>query len=241
MIVGHPFDKLKRSTADHSTGFAFLPVVEAILLRRGGRVDHETGPIARHHVEEKSVGALHVHPYRQRIDHLNAVDRLIKPPHPRFGGRVHQAVDTEFNSVRIELGIVVEIDIVVQFKSIGHAIGRDLPRRCRIPHEITVRGDVDQTAADVHRHHNQLVARGGVEIQMRDFVAIGYPQNTTAFGLVGQHRADDPDEQSRDHQNRDEPLPSMHSFLLLRRILNWGTVMPCRELSVAIAESSSAS
>ncbi len=212
MVIGHPFNKLEGATADHCARSSFFALIEVVFRRCRWRVDHEPSAIACHHVQEKSIRALHMYPHRARVDDFDAVNRLIKPPHPRFGRRVHQAVYAELDGFCIQLRVVVEIDIIPQLKRIRFAVRRDLPRVRRITDKITIWGDVHQAAANIHRHHDELIARGSVEIKVGDFVAVGDTQRTTALGLGRQGHS--PREQTESHQNRDQLKPSMHTFLL---------------------------
>src|SRR3989442_15400276 len=69
----------------------------------------------------------------------------------RSGGRIHETFDTEFDGGPIDLGAVVEEDVLLERERVEKAVGRALPRLGGVAHELAVGRDVDEAAPDVHR------------------------------------------------------------------------------------------
>ena len=73
-------------------------------------------------------GLVVLHPHRQLVDHLDALDRA---PHAGRGGgeraRAHLALEAELHVVRGELVAVVERLAGPQIEGPGQAVGRELP------------------------------------------------------------------------------------------------------------------
>ena len=126
-------------------------------------------------------GLLHLDLHAVGVEHLHAVHRAEEAPHARLRGRVHEAVDAELHRRGVDLGPVVEEDVLAQLEGVEQAVGRHLPRLGGITDELAVGRDVDEPAADVHRDPHHFVAGGRVEIQVGDLIAIGHAQRPTTF------------------------------------------------------------
>ena len=208
--VWHPLDEAKRAAADHRAGVAALAGLEAVRLRGLRGIEHQAGAIAGQHVQKEGVGPLHVHLNGQRIDHFNALHRLVEAPHAGVGLRVHEAVDAELHGLGVHLVAVVEEGVVAQREGPRQGVVRQLPGRRHVAHELAVGGDVDQSAADVHGHPHHFVARRGMEIEVGDFVAIGHPQRATAFGLGGERKTRQQDGQRQYDKTLDKHVCVAH-------------------------------
>ena len=187
-------------------------------MRTGGLrgIEHQAGAIPRQHVQEEGVGPFHVHPHGQRVDYFDALYGVIEPPHAGFRFGVHEAVDAEFDGLGVHPVAVVEKGIVAKLERPRQGVVGQFPVRCHVPLELTVGRDVNQPTADIHGHPHHFVAGGGVEIEMGNSVAVGYPESAAAFRLSAkrQHRQQEGQHQKdnslKEHVSiaHDVPTPS---------------------------------
>ena len=197
MGIWHPLDKPEGAATDNGIGVAALAGLEAV--RAGGLwgIKHQARPIAGQHVQEERVGPFHVHLHGERIDHFDALHRLIESPHAGSRFRVHEAVDAEFDGLGVHPVAVMEKSVIAQLESPRQAVIGRLPSGRHVAHELAVGCDVDQPATDIHRHPHHFVARRSVEIEVGNFVAVGHPQGAAAFWLRGKQQ---PRQEDRQHQ-----------------------------------------
>ena len=113
MAALHPLDELERPAADHRGGLALFAVVDGELLRSGGRVEDQPRAVAREHVQHEGVGLLEADLHRLGIEHLDRVHRLVEGPHAGPCGRIHETFDAELDGGGVDLGAVVEEDVLL--------------------------------------------------------------------------------------------------------------------------------
>ena len=124
--------------------------------------------------------------HRQWLHDFDVIHRGIERPHAGLGFRVSDAVNAEFDRRCIDFRAVMEEDVVPELKGVCKSIGRHIPGRRGVPHELSVGRDVDQATADVHRHPHHFVAWSRVEIQIGDPITVGYAQGTTTLRFCGE-------------------------------------------------------
>src|SRR5207249_11388722 len=137
------------------------------------------------------------------IEHLDAVHRVVEAAHAGLGGRIHQAVDAELHGGGVHRGAVVEEDVLPQLERVEEAVGRGVPRLGGVANELAVGRYVDETAPDVHGHPHHFVARGRVEIEVSDLVAVRDAQRAATLGRLGpgeQRRGDDTGDHDQDER-----------------------------------------
>jgi hypothetical protein len=78
----------------------------------------------------------------------------------------------------------VEQHVLPELEGVEQAIRRHLPGLGRIADELAVGRDVDQPAADVHGDPHHFVAGRGVEIEVRNLVAIRHAERAAALGRL---------------------------------------------------------
>src|SRR3989442_9713000 len=83
----------------------------------------------------------------------------------RSGGRIHETFDTEFDGGPIDLGAVVEEDVLLERERVEKAVGRDLPRLGGVAHRSE-----EHTSELQSRPH--LVCRLLLEKKKREAFAI---------------------------------------------------------------------
>src|SRR5262249_47200531 len=95
--------------------------------------------------------------------------------------RVSYPVDAELDGRGVDLGAVVEEDILLQLEGVEPAVGRDLPGLGGVADELAIGRDVDEAASEVHGDTHHFVALMRMEIEVRDLVAVGDAQGASAF------------------------------------------------------------
>src|SRR6266508_470432 len=126
-------------------------------------------------------------------------------PHAGPGRRIHDAIDAELDGGRVDLGAVVEQDVLPELERVEERIGRDLLRFGGVRHELAFGREAEKPAADVHRDPVKLVAWRSVEIKVGDLIAVGDAQRATAFRRLrfGKRRIGD-DHSDEDGQSEHE-------------------------------------
>ncbi len=99
----------------------------------------------------------------QRVNHLNGLNRLVKPPHAQLRRRVLQAVDAKLHRIGVHRTAVVKLHAVFQFERPCQTVIGQFPRLGSVAHELTIGGNIDQTTANVHGHPHHLVTRRGMK------------------------------------------------------------------------------
>ncbi len=182
----HPFDEPEGPASHDRLGLAGPPVFHRVFLRGGGRVENQPRAIASEHVQHERVGVLEPDLHGGGIEHLDRVHRLVKGPHAGLGRGVHDAVDAELDGGGVDLGVVVEEDVLPELEGVEEAVGGHLPGLRGVGHELPIGRDVDEAAPDVHRDPHHFVAGRRVEIEVGDLVAVGDAQGPAALRRLGQ-------------------------------------------------------
>jgi hypothetical protein len=95
--------------------------------------------------------------------------------------------------------------VLPELEGVEEPVGRHLPGFGDVTHELPVRRDVHQAAADIHRHPHHFVAGRRMEIEMGDVVPVGDPQCPATLRClsVGGGRDDDSGENGEDDQQNE--------------------------------------
>ena len=123
MAALHPFDELEGAAADHRFRLALLPVLHRVLLGGRRRVEHEACAVPGEHVEHERVRVLQTDLHGEGIEHLDTVHGFVERPHPRLGGRIHDALDAELDRGSVDRGAVVEEDVLPELEGVEETVG----------------------------------------------------------------------------------------------------------------------